>query len=96
MKHKLDVCTRLYEQSPLSHAKCRFNAYAEDVRLFLQQHVFVSLVQLIDRQPSLTIPPKRPSLVRAHNAETWGTSILRPAPLTDQHHMGVQKTCSKS
>ena len=84
--------TSLYEQSPLAHAKCRFNAYADNVRLFLQQHVSVSLMQLAYRQPSLTISSDRPSLVTAHNAEAWGTRILRPAPLADQCHAGVLRT----
>ena len=84
------------EERPLANAECRFNAYAKDVRLFLQQHVPVSLMHLIDRQPALTIPSERPSLITAHNAKARGSDVLRPAPFADQRHASALSTCPSS
>lgn len=95
-RSKAFAFTCLDEERPLANAKCRFDAYAEDIRLFIQQHISVSPVHLIDGQPPLTIPPERPSFITAHNAEAWGSDVLRPAPLADQRHASVLSTCLSS
>lgn len=90
------IFTCLDEKRSLANAKCRFDAYAEDVRLFLQQHILVSLMQLLDREPPLTIPPERSSFVTAQDADTRSSHVLRTAPLADQRHASVLSTCLAS